>query len=508
MDTPKSFIPDELNTPTPDTPASFTPDVMSLDELLTPAPETGIFGLPLTGGENAGQRLGIAGQGIAELAIGAAKGLGSTLYGIPSTIDKLTGTDFVPDDPEVLKAKNMFQKIGFGAEQIAEYYYTTWALKGVKAGIPTLKFISTMSPSMQKAFTVLGRSGLEGLGAGFIKLLQTEGDIKEAGKTAAVVGAVSAPFEFLAVGKEAAAKTLRAEAEREYYQALAPTTKENKILAEKIVPRLLKERVYFSTPGAREKLGAVADENIDIAGSMLDDAYANLPPTAKVRVAPILDKLEKLKQALKVPLEKVQIIAETEEKITHIIPRAAKDEFMALQNLQQELLNVASGTGKISPSSVRLFRQLLDNVTAARGKSFGLTGKESAALKANKAAANAIRNEFAKQFPELGAINAEFNFWSNVSDVVSATVGRTRGQHPLGVEMAETAGAAAGVISGGVGKAATWAIAAHWIKRIISSPGWKMTSAVQKSRLADAIVSGNLTTIINIVEGTTGALMR
>src|SRR3990167_1617287 len=421
---------------------------------------------------------------------GVGKGALSTLQGISTLGQKGMQAIGLQKEPiaelpkSLTQAEGTAQQIGRGAEQIGEFVAGGLAVKAPKLATQGLISASKLAPAIKNSLKILTGSGLEGLGAGFVKLLQTGGDIKESAKTAGIAGAITVPFEALRVLSAPASELLKKGAEKKVSQALAPTTKENKQLADRIVPEMLKRRIKFMS---REGLVSKADEGLDIAGQQLEDAYSALPANTKVSIAPIIEKLEKSKGNLIV-------------KGTNTIPEAVKSEHQAIQNIQQEMIDVANGNSNVGIESLRNYRQILDSATKKAGAAFGFTGKEKAGQLATKSMANAIRSELAKEFPDIAKINAEYNFWSNVKQVTSATIQRTKGQgEPLGRQIMEAAGFAGGLAAGGWGNAISSLLSMHFLKSAITSPAWRNTSALVRQQIADSLASGNTNLALDII---------
>ena len=445
--------------------------------------------------EQKGGMLNAIGKTIGQVGIGAAKEAGKTALGLAKiggkVVDVLSpGQPFAErlgdeaDIQRILETQGTAQKIGGGIEKVAEFMAPGQVVRGAKTAISGIVGATKLAPALQRVTKILAGAGLEGLSAGFVKTLQTGGDLGEAGKTALIAGAIATPFEALRVLSAPIAGVLQKSAEKKVSQALAPTTLENKRLANKVVPEMLSRRVKFLTKGGLE---AQAEEGMGVAGQNLEDAYSALPENTKVAIAPIVEKLGKIKDSL--------VVAGTKT-----IPEAAQSEYQALHNIQQELVDVAAGRSKVGIESLRNYRQILDATIKKAGQGFGFTGKEKAAQVATKSMANAIRGELAKEFPEIAKINAEFNFWSNVKDVVSATILRTKGQgEPLGRQILEGAGFAGGLAAGGFGNAFSGLIAMHYLKQAVTSAAWRNVSGIVRQNISDALAGGNMDKAIEIL---------
>lgn len=263
---------------------------------------------------------------------------------------------------------------------------------------------------------------------------------------------------------------LASAAEKQYSQALGATQRTMKYLSNKVVPTLLKDRVWaFSREGLLRKAGS----NLAQTADELETAYDALPPGTQVKIMPILAGIGKKKQK-------------------YVLPNGNIGNEVAYQNLQhlQKVIVKKLGPLESSVEDVRKFRQLLDEEVAEAGGYFGKTLKEGSLIKAKRESANAIRNELAKQFPDIAAINKRFNFWNNVQDILTETIQRTKPQStPMSQQIGRLGGAAIGA-TGGIPSGIAGTIIGKKVVEMISSPGWRMISAVQKQRLADLLATG------------------
>lgn len=398
------------------------------------------------------------------------------------------------EKPEFLKPKGIGEKIGFGAEKVGEFMLPSGKIRQGEMALAELLGKSGFPKIIQKGLAITGGAGMEAISAGGVTA--AEGgkldDIKNASLWAGILGI---PFKTVSAVKGEIAGALQAGAEKKAAQALAPTTKEMKRITEKVVPEMLRRRVVFLGKGGLE---AKAERMAEQAGEVLGDAYEALPPKTKIAITPIIQGLEDAKSSLVV-------------EGTNKIPLAVQGQYQALKNIQKEIIELAGGkrTGKIGIESLRNYRQILDGVIARAKKGFGLTGDETAKLEATKTAANAIRNELAKEFPDIAKLNAEFNFWKNIEKVIGATIERTKPQQiPISQTIAESAGAVIGGVAGmglggplsALGGIIATGLGFRLVKKALTSSTWRMFSAVQRSRIADLLMSGNTQAIIDALQ--------
>lgn len=391
------------------------------------------------------------------------------------------------EKPAILTAQNTAEKVGYGAEKAAEFLIPGGTIaKGEKALQATTAAAAKggkIAPLIEKTLNVAGGAGLEGAGAAIVNEAQT-GNTKDSLKTGATAALLSVPFKIFGQLKKPVANVIQKSAEKKSAQALGATTKADKQLSDKIIPELLKRRVTFAT---RSGLMQKAQSSLEDVGGQLEDAYAALPPDTKVDIAPVIKSLEDFK-------DKFITTGAGGQRV--VVDSAG---YKAAHELQNTIIQLAQDPQKlitnsdVSLDSLREARQILDNSIAKTGKSFALGARDSATLAAQKSGANAIRNELAQEFPNIAKINKEYSFWKNVETVVGNTIQRTKSQStPLGETIAEGAGAVAGAAKGGgLGNIVLGATGYKLLKSVVTSPGWRQTSAVIRSRLADSLMKGN-----------------
>lgn len=378
-----------------------------------------------------------------------------------------------------LKPVGTAQKVGFGIEKVGEFVAAGAGTKGM------LQPESGIGTTAEKVLRTFMKSGIEAGIGGTVTAAQG-GEIADIKRAAVLSFIFSVPFkawsEFHVSG--ALAKPLQKSAEVQMGKALAPTTKTNKELTEKIVPEMLRRRVKFASLGG---LAGRAEQSADDAAEALEGAYNSLPQNTKATITPVIHAMEQAKQRL--------VVAGTDT-----IPEAALPKYKALQEIQQEILNLAKGSDDtVALESLRSYRQILDDVIKRTGKTFGLSGDETAKLAAQKVGANAIRHELAEQFPNIGKLNKEYTFWKNVQAVAEATNLRQRGQQGAIAEVMTGVGAGVGLSKGGVSTAVWYAVALRTISQIIRSPIWRSVAANQKQKIAEMLMKSDpaLTDLLN-----------
>lgn len=414
----------------------------------------------------------------ADLLEGAVSGIAQTVFNGGDLIRRGLGMERIINNPDVKQAMHTPDSfagaaghmIEQGAEFIAPVGMATKAVKGA----PLAARLAT------EAATAAGVTGV-----------QTGGDVAAMAQTAATVGALGAigagaraGYRGLLKGgtKEAlTADLLRKSGQAEYARVLNPTTRGNKARTAKVVPELIDRGVTAFT---RQGLADRAAAELDTAGAALDKAWSELPQGAAIGLKPIQDKIltaahEELTEVA-AHGGRVAMSSEAEAGLTH-----AKDIADRLARFAVE--NPATGEMEIPATVARSIRQHFDTLSKTAGRFDGAAQSIQAANTAS--AADAIRNGLAEAFPDIGAINKEYAFWSDTAKVINDTLLRKQGQSPsLAKQLMSGAGAVGGMVTGGFKGAVLGAKAVSALEEITQSPAWRTVGAVWKDRLADAII--------------------
>jgi len=257
-----------------------------------------------------------------------------------------------------------------------------------------------------------------------------------------------------------------------YTEALAPTTKQTKRQAAKIVPELLKRGEKAGIVGGLETIKQKAAAGMEVAGQSIDELLKVIGDKAK-EVKPILERLE---------LAKTRFVVEG----VVIEPKAVA----AIDDVMKTILEFGK---EASIKSLRKVRQIWDASIAEKG-GFEKFQDEltSFAIKAKKEGSNAIRTLLAKESPELATLNKEFTFWRNVDDVITATLERTSGQSGrLKERIGSAIGAGIGSTTGGLTGALAGTEFGRRIVGALNSAAWKTRSALWRKKFADTLLKGD-----------------
>jgi hypothetical protein len=382
--------------------------------------------------------------------------------------------------PTSVNVPGMGQVVPFGATNEGKMKNTEGQVRDIVGGGLGLASFASGNPALMGAMYNTGESiqnsdslGKTALGAVEGAALGKVGELgfKGAGK---LLGKAGKALETTGLGSQA----VKDAASANYSRVLAPTTKANKIIVQKIAPEMADRRITAMTRGG---ILSQAEQKLAETGQQLTDAYAALPQDAKVAISPILGAIGKSKASLMMK----DAAGDT------FIPKANQARVAIWQNMQDELMKLSS-EGNASVESIRSYRQLLDSGTYAKGL---MTGSESVQKEVEAKGANILRNELAKQYPDIAVINKEFTFWNRVRNVTTAAIERKTGQAKtsIGGKVAATGGAIVGGSGGGFIGAIEGAKVFQWIHALATSPAWETVSGASKSKLADFLSKGETT---------------
>lgn len=449
------------------------------------------------------------GKGLGNLAAGSAKGvmdipreaaaLGTTAGGL---MGKLPGADKAGEairatlgrvvSPQqaqgLLNAQNASteqgaltkpvgtaQNIGYGAEKIGELFVPGLGEEAVGADVASAgEKAPLLARAIQAGKNAVTKGTLSGADLAARTAVQTN-DPKQAVLAGAFGLAGGVGGEIAGKVGEAVAPALKESAVKGYIKALAPTTIENKAIAKKIAPGLLERGVTGITRGSlMAKLGSGVEGAIEGMNKVLE----KIPEKTPVNIKNIVSSLEKVKEDFMIMGEKGKMIAADPEAVQHI-------------EMFQKILNQV-GTETAPVETVRKLRQIWDKAVQSKKGFFGKTVAEGTKLDIQREAAGAIREELAKQFPDLDKANKEFHFWMNAQKVLGDTMQRTAGHAaPLGQTIAEAAGTAGALAEhSGIPGAVFMGQVFKGLKALVSGTGWKTVGAVTKNRIANLLAEG------------------
>jgi hypothetical protein len=430
---------------------------------------------------------------LAELATGAAKGLGQTVTnlgalwhlvpGVSEAVDRFYGVPGLSERAfqeasKVLTPTSPAQTVGKVGEQVAEVLLPASKIATASQAAAT-RLAPALAPVVgQTAARVLPRAAIEAAGSAGIAAAQ--------GGNPRVAAGLGAAIPVVGAATRAIAPALREQATKQVVQALGPTKERFKSMAEKLAPQMLQRGLR----GSREKLVARAATEAETAGQAIDDAIQQYGQR-RADITPVVNALEHAKNAFRETNDAGQLVVYE--------PRAVKQ----LDKLQRILTDLGP---TVPVNKLINVRRTWDTIVSQAGGfqhrapgAIGIPLKEQSEAWAKREATGAIRELLDAEVPELMAINKEFKFWHDLEEVLTQTMQRTQPQGPglirQGAELAGQivggqAGSAMGP-AGTIGGAAVLGKLTKMATSVFHSPRWKLASAQTKDALASAIVSGN-----------------
>lgn len=294
--------------------------------------------------------------------------------------------------------------------------------------------------------------------------------------------------------RNAAASGLRGSAVNQMESALAATTRENKVRAARVAPQMVERGIWNRNLPALE---ARAAERSDVAGRAVGEAVDRVADQR----ADVLPLVERMEQA------KAEHLDTNDAGGRVVINKPAVEAVQALQDVLMEYGD------QISMRSLNKVRQNWD-ATVQRGKGFTTDDVTQLKAWAAREGRSVLREELGRASPDIDRVMAEFSFWQNVEDIAHATNERRVGQSgnltPTiagagGAVLAEALAPGSGIATK-LGAAAIGGKLAADLRRLLNSPGYKMFTAVQKNRLADALATGDKGTISTAVSRSLSAV--
>src|SRR3990167_1416413 len=276
-------------------------------------------------------------------------------------------------------------------------------------------------------------------------------------------------------------ESLRESAIQDFYKILNPTTKPLKRLTQKVAPEMA-EKVGVIT--STEKLLGKASEKVSIMGEKIQESLLDILPEQSTKIMPILESLSKFQKKFMVDG------ISAEPKVTN-----------AVNDIASSLIDLTKQGDEISTQGLVRLNQIWSK-TVAKASGFERFSDEisQAGLLAKKEATRIIREQLAKDLPDVAILNKEFTFWKRVEDIVRATVERRTGQAvPLSERFGQVVGGVAGT-GGGPTKIVIGAYLGKKIIQAIRSPLWKSIAAKTKDQIADLIAEGRLSQAESLLE--------
>ncbi len=414
------------------------------------------------------------GDTAADVAIGAAKGVGNTVYGLGKVVHDYTPIGRISDaiqpgafedanKPPELTPTNTPQKVGYGAEQVGEFFLPTGAAGKIGK-------VAEVGKSGLLTLAQSGSPAAAGLSAGLTAVIPGAGATKKA------------------------AGMLERSAQKEMAQALGATKEWAKSEATKLAPEMLKRGVS----GSRQAMLDTARAAAKRVGGNLNDAYAAATAAGETVPADII-------------AGNVQLARDALMTVNAAGKRVTIPGTETVVGKLDELADFALSMGPDIPvDKAAHIKRTWDGIVSKAGL-FGPKATSSATDNANawavREASGAFR-ELLNTNPDIAALNKEVAFWTGLKNVLKETQKRTQAQVGTGLIASGTGGAGAivGAMSGDSAtdratKAVLYGLAGRQLTKLVQSPAFRTTvSARAKQFLADALATGSAGRVASAVQ--------
>lgn len=279
---------------------------------------------------------------------------------------------------------------------------------------------------------------------------------------------------------------LHGRAVEQYSQALNPTKISTKVQTQRIVPEALRRGVKARD---LQKLEEVASEQSAKAGQRVAETYAPHMDKTSDTMA-LVDKLEDAKSDYRDTTPDGRTINTVPERVD------------AIQKLQDKLMEY--GDTISVRSRLKLKRNLDEIVNNSKGFVTEDVGVKAWAAREGR---SVLRENLMDDVPNIDNINADYSFWESLEDITHASNQRKTGQKKNlistiagagGAIAAEVAMPGSGAVKGGL-QAILGAQLFSNFRKLIDSPGYQMWAAIQKERLADALMAKDVPRVRGLV---------
>jgi hypothetical protein len=411
-------------------------------------------------------------KGAVDFAEGAVSGAASTVFKTGDIVRRMTGQERILNKPEVQSAMRTpdtaMGKAGKFIEQGAEFAIPI----GAAAKVGKIAGLGTA-----------GKVVLESGTSGVVSAAQSGGD-----PVSTAIGTVAgAAGPIIGAKASGEARVMKEWASKQYARVLNATKQGNKWLSKnEVTPGLLDRGVMAITmKGLQSKIG----KNLGKVGAAIGDAWDALPAGSKVGLDEVTSAMDKV-------AAEAFTLESASGKMVAMGPMAQTglNNIASLKNTLKLFAEPDPQTGKllVPIDKIRNLRKYYDGIAAKAGRYQGQALADESMSEAHGMAADAIREELAKAFPDISVLNKEYHFWKDAAKVVGDTILRREGQaNPLGRKLAGAAGGAAGFATSGVHGLALGKVAGESLEALVTSPAWNTVSAVMKNKLAKSLAKGS-----------------
>ncbi|MCX6822325.1 MAG: hypothetical protein NTW30_06130 [Candidatus Aenigmarchaeota archaeon] len=334
--------------------------------------------------------------------------------------------------------------------------------------------------------TSVGRAGIEALKQGaevYQKWAQenpnASKDLEAFGNILSVIPAGKVAGEGLKVAEDlttgvrkSASELLKESAKKDVAQALAPITKENKILTKKLTPEFQKQGIV----GSRESILKKATEGVQKFGKAIEDYIGSGKLTGIVPKEKIFSAIDEFAKGA---MTKGGVVID-EEKV----------------KLADSMRGIMEKFGDSIPAEeAKSALRVLGEMTA-RKKGF-TTGGEKLSAQLEKDIYGSIARELAKENPVLDNLNKSFTFYKDLKKVTQETIDRTKPQSGMLRKAASVIFAGEG--TGGVLDNIIRYTGSKIFLDFVSGPFYKTLSSKIKTGISSALYSGDTKKVDDII---------
>lgn len=422
-----------------------------------------------------------------DVAVGAAKGLGNTVFGLGKIVHDYTPIGRISDaiQPGVfdqrlvaLQPTNTAQRVGYTGEQIGEFF-----LPVGEAG------------ALARAGRAAGAAPRAAVQAAGTTLAQT-GSPAEAGLSGTVTGAITAAIP----GVSAVARGLKASAQKSVAQALGATKEGMKTTAAELAPGMLARGVK----GSRAAMLEQAAGHVQSVGAQIG---AEIQAAAQAGQTVAGDAVRNAIRQSAAPLHVMNAQG------TPIPIAGAEAAVKQLRKLDQFVGELGADIPFDKAAAVKTAWDRIVSKAGLYGPKTTSSATDNANAWAIREAASSFRELLAQGSPTLDALNQEFKFWKGLKTVLTETERRTQAQGGgLVSGVTGSIGAASGFASGQsmgdrVQNAVIGGVMGRQLVRVLQSPAFRTAVAGPlKDKLADALATGEAGKILTALGKVTAAL--
>lgn len=408
---------------------------------------------------------------IKDVLIGGAKGVGSTLFGLGKLGAKaseaiglggMVPKELKEEKPELLQPKTTAEKIGYGVEQVGEFFVPITKAGKIEKGL-----------SMAKDLNIVGK----GLKYGIPMLRNaTEAAVKTAAQTGGEIPQTTGTF-LLSLGSEGILKGLG-----------APLQKAGKVLPERIYSRIF-QTAEDDLRNAYQSIAKNKEINPTLAREVLDRGLKGSSKNMAIYAFQKLDDLENQVKEFTPSLK--PIVIENKKAYTNFLNEVVNQYkggfFTGRATQAKNLLNeLKSQKGKeITADIVLKLRRFIDNMRNT--SSFKIDPKLSARQDEFRFAANSLR----KKLSEAGLkdlMNEERIYIEAIDNIVSDAAKR---QNKNIIGLVDILAGGGGMVAGGLGQGigAAAAIRAFQQPFTLTNLGYAINRLTKKTEGLGGILS-------------------